>query len=134
MRNSVSLSVKFLSLQKVERVLYNFQYLRKGFLDFPGGPVEVQLEDSVLPIQGPCVQSQVLVRELRSRHAMWYGQKKRKEKRFLKVGKKYWEFPGDPVVRTPITAEGLGSFPGQETKILQAVYHGQKKKRGKNAF
>ena len=60
--------------------------------------------------------------------------KKRKEKRFLKVGKKYWEFPGDPVVRTPITAESLGSFPGQETKILQAVYHGQKKKRGKNAF
>ena len=54
--------------------------------------------------------------------------KKRKEKRFLKVGKKYWEFPGDPVVRTPITAEGLGSFPGWGAKFAQAKWCGPKRR------
>ena len=29
------------------------------------------------------------------------------------------------------TAEGMGSIPGQGTKVLQAMWHGQKKKKKK---
>ena len=37
------------------------------------------------------------------------------------------EFPGDPVVKIPhFHWKGLGSTPGQGTKILQASGHGQK--------
>ena len=37
------------------------------------------------------------------------------------------EFPGNPVVRTGYFHwRGLGSIPGQETKILQTMWHGQK--------
>ena len=40
------------------------------------------------------------------------------------------EFPGFPVVRTSdFTAVGLGSIPGWGTKILQAMWYGQKKKQ-----
>ena len=39
------------------------------------------------------------------------------------------EFPGGPVVRTwGFHHGGLGSIPGQGTKIPQAKWHGQKKK------
>ena len=39
------------------------------------------------------------------------------------------EFPGGPVVRTwCFHCCGLGSMPGQGTEILQATWHGQKKK------
>ena len=37
------------------------------------------------------------------------------------------DFPGGPVVRAS-TAEGVGSIPGQGTKILHATRDGQKKK------
>ena len=40
------------------------------------------------------------------------------------------EFPGSPVVRTwHFHCQGLGLIPGQGTKILQAEWHGQKKKK-----
>ena len=39
----------------------------------------------------------------------------------------FWEFPGDPVVRTRTSiAKGPGSVPGWGTKILHAVQRGQK--------
>ena len=50
------------------------------------------------------------------------------------------EFPGSLVVRTPAsTAEGLGSIPGQRTKIQQAmwgtkVFLQQQKKKQKEIF
>ena len=37
------------------------------------------------------------------------------------------EFPGDSVVRTPLTASGPGSVPGRGAKIPQAACHSQKK-------
>ena len=44
-----------------------------------------------------------------------------------------WEFPGGPVVRTRrFHCCGLSSIPGQGTKIPQAAWHGQKKKKKKN--
>ena len=43
-----------------------------------------------------------------------------------------WEFPDSPVVRTRrFHRWGLGWIPGWGTKILQASWHGQKKKREK---
>ena len=40
------------------------------------------------------------------------------------------EFPGSPVVRTQrVHCWGPGSIPGQGTKIPQAAWHGQKKKK-----
>ena len=39
-----------------------------------------------------------------------------------------WEFPGSPVV-SAFAAEGMGSIPGQGTKILQAVWHSEKLKK-----
>ena len=40
------------------------------------------------------------------------------------------EFPGNPVARThTFNARGLGSIPGRGTKILQAMWYSQKKKR-----
>ena len=45
---------------------------------------------------------------------------------------KYWDFPGGPVGRIcTSTAEGIGSIPGQKTKIPFAVWHGHKKKKKK---
>ena len=42
----------------------------------------------------------------------------------------WWEFPGSPVVRTlRFTAKGMNSTPGQGTKILCAVWLGQKIKK-----
>ena len=39
----------------------------------------------------------------------------------------WWEFPGSPVVRAlRFTAKGMNSIPGQGTKILCAVWLGQK--------
>ena len=41
-----------------------------------------------------------------------------------------WEFPGSPVVSTQcFNSRGPGSIPGQGTKILKDVWHGQKKKK-----
>ena len=41
-----------------------------------------------------------------------------------------WKFPGGPMVRTgAFTAQGLGSIPGEGTKIPQATQHSQKKKK-----
>ena len=43
------------------------------------------------------------------------------------------EFSDGPVVRTrSFHCDGLGSVPGQRTEILQAVRHGQKKKKKVN--
>ena len=40
------------------------------------------------------------------------------------------EFPGGPVVRSRrFHCGGLGSIPGRGTKILQAVWYGQKQKQ-----
>ena len=40
------------------------------------------------------------------------------------------EFPGNPVARThTFNARGLGSIPGRGTKILQAMWYSQKKKK-----
>ena len=40
------------------------------------------------------------------------------------------EFPGGPVVRTQhFHCRGPGSIPSRETKILQAAWRGQKKKK-----
>ena len=40
-----------------------------------------------------------------------------------------WEFPGGPVVKIlAFHCHGPASIPGQETEILQAVWHSQKKK------
>ena len=42
------------------------------------------------------------------------------------------DFPGGPVVRTGLgafTAGGMGSIPGRGTKIPQATWRGQKKKK-----
>ena len=48
----------------------------------------------------------------------------------LKKKKDCREFPGSPVVRTPcFTYEGPGSIPGRGTKIPQAAWRGQKKKK-----
>ena len=42
----------------------------------------------------------------------------------------YWEFPGGPVVRTQrFQCQGQGSNPGWGTKILQAMWNNQKKKK-----
>ena len=42
----------------------------------------------------------------------------------------YGDFPGSPVVKTPcFDCRGMGSIPGQGTKILRAARHGQKKKK-----
>ena len=47
----------------------------------------------------------------------------------------YREFPGGPVVRTWHShCQGPGSIPGQGTKILQAEWGGQKKKKKKFTF
>ena len=47
----------------------------------------------------------------------------------------HWEFPGGPVVRTPILLPGvLGSIPNQGIKVLQAVWESQKKKKRNEAF
>ena len=44
------------------------------------------------------------------------------------------ELPGGPVVRTwCFHCWGPGSIPGQGTKILQAMWHGQKKKKSLDA-
>ena len=43
-----------------------------------------------------------------------------------------WEFLSGPIVRTLCfhwTGDGMGSIPGQETKILQAALHGQRGKK-----
>ena len=41
-----------------------------------------------------------------------------------------WEFPGSPLVSTQcFNSRGPGSIPGQGTKILKDVWHGQKKKK-----
>ena len=41
-----------------------------------------------------------------------------------------WEFPGSPVVSAwCFNSRGPGSIPGQGTKILKDVGHGQKKKK-----
>ena len=45
--------------------------------------------------------------------------------------RKFWDFPGDPVVKIlcfHCTAGGVGSIPGQGTKILHAASCGQKLK------
>ena len=43
------------------------------------------------------------------------------------------EFPGGPVVRTRhFHSGGGGLIPGQGTKILLAMWHGQKKKKKKS--
>ena len=43
---------------------------------------------------------------------------------------KSWEFPGGPVVRTQgFHGQGPGSIPCQGTKILEALWHGQKTKK-----
>ena len=40
------------------------------------------------------------------------------------------DFPGGPVVKTlRFHCRGAGSIPGRGTKILHAVWHGQKKKK-----
>ena len=45
---------------------------------------------------------------------------------------KAWDFPGSPVVKTlPSTAGGVGSIPGQGTKVLPAAGCGQKLKKKK---
>ena len=52
----------------------------------------------------------------------------------LQQKKRSPEFPGGPVVRTPcFDCGGMGSIPGQGTKIPHATWHGQKqtKKRTK---
>ena len=56
--------------------------------------------------------------------------------RFLKehvlgdIKMKWWDFPGGPVDKTlASTAEGMGSIPGQRTKIPHATQ--PKKKRGR---
>ena len=47
----------------------------------------------------------------------------------------HWEFPGGPVVRTPILLPGvLGSIPNQGIKVLQAVWESQKKKKKKRGM
>ena len=49
---------------------------------------------------------------------------------FCRSWKILWsrEFPGSPVVRTwSFHCQGLGSVPGQGTKILQAMWHGKNK-------
>ena len=46
--------------------------------------------------------------------------------------KKSWEFHGGPVVRTQsFHSRGPGSIPRQGTKILEALWHGQKKEKVK---
>ena len=61
----------------------------------------------------------------------------------LNIYKKFskpWDFPGGPVVKTPrFQYRGMGSTPGQETKIPHATYCNQTKnffhffiKKGKN--
>ena len=47
---------------------------------------------------------------------------------FIKF-KMVWEFPGSPVVSTQcFNSRGPSSIPGQGTKILKDMWHGQKKK------
>ena len=47
---------------------------------------------------------------------------------------KVWDFPGGPVVNTlPFNAGGVGSIPGQGTKIPQATWHSQKQYTTKQA-
>ena len=59
-----------------------------------------------------------------SRQGDRYGSKKKKHSAR--------EFPGGPVVRTPcFHCGGVGSIPGQGTKIPQAVQCGQKTKTNK---
>ena len=42
----------------------------------------------------------------------------------------FWEFPGGPVVRAPrVHRRDPGSIPGQGTKIPQAAWRGEKKRR-----
>ena len=43
--------------------------------------------------------------------------------------KEFRDFPGGPVVRTPVasTAQGAGSISGQGTKVPQATWHSQNK-------
>ena len=44
-----------------------------------------------------------------------------------------WEFPGGPVVRTPrLHCRGPGFNPWLGTKIPQAAWHSQKKKKKKS--
>ena len=43
-----------------------------------------------------------------------------------------WDFPGSSVVKNAhFNAGGMGSIPGQGTKILQVTWHGQKEKKKK---
>ena len=50
----------------------------------------------------------------------------------LFVTEKGWEFPGSSVDRTQrFHCHGLGSIPGQGTKIPQAVWHSPPKKERK---
>ena len=43
-----------------------------------------------------------------------------------------WDFPGSSVVKNAhFNAWGMGSIPGQGTKILQVTWHGQKEKKKK---
>ena len=49
---------------------------------------------------------------------------------FIYLTVRQWEFPGGPVVRTRrFHCSGLGSIPGQGTKIPQAMWLGQKSKQ-----
>ena len=46
---------------------------------------------------------------------------------FIKI-RDIWDFPCGPVVKTPgFQCRGMGSIPGQGTKIPQAARHRQKK-------
>ena len=44
---------------------------------------------------------------------------------------KWRDFPGSPVVQTPQSrARGVGSIPGQGTKIPHEARHGKERKKG----
>ena len=48
-----------------------------------------------------------------------------------------WEFPRGPIVRTLCfhwAGDGMGSIPGQGTKILQAALRGQREKKKKDCM
>ena len=54
------------------------------------------------------------------------GNKGKAELDFIKI-RDIWDFPGSPVVKTPgFQCRGMGSIPGQGTKIPQAVRRRQK--------
>ena len=61
---------------------------------------------------------------------LWSGDQLRAERlrKEVTILKTLGEFPGGPVVRTcAFTAMGLGSIPGQGTKIPQAMWQGLNK-------